>query len=136
VIIRSAEGQVVVEGWPRPVNLDAGYSTGRVTGVRKAAEEGPKGSPGLGEPLLAGVLLLSLDAERPTRTTPASSADAFAALVRQSPWLLADPAVAPAVTGLLGRAAALPAASLALGRDCYGRPEALRAAIASTVERG
>ena len=128
-IIRATDAGVVVEGWPRPVNLDTGYATGSVTGARTATTDDLLGPPDGGEWPVAGVLLLSVNAERATEVRPASSADAFAALVRQSPWLLADAAAAPAISGLLAATAARPAGSIRLGRDTYGDPVSLLAAL-------
>jgi hypothetical protein len=134
VIIRSAEGQVVVEGWPRPVNLDAGYSTGRVTGDRAAIVPGPPfGEPVLGEVPLVGALLLRVDAGRPTVVAPVTGAEAFAELVRQSPWVVADRAAGPAVIGILERVASFPAAAVGLGQDVYGHSDALRERLSPFV---
>jgi hypothetical protein len=45
--------------------------------------------------------------------------DAIAGLVRQSPWLLADPVAAPDVLGLLKTMALKPAYRLSLGLDSF-----------------
>ncbi|HET6232977.1 MAG TPA: hypothetical protein VFE05_23065, partial [Longimicrobiaceae bacterium] len=62
------------------------------------------------------------------------AADALAALIRQSPWLLADRAAAPAVLALLQSAAGHPAFALRVGLDAYRDASAviaqLRAAVA------
>ena len=126
VVVRGTDGGLRVEGWPRTPNLDAGFLTGELTGRRGSAAPGSmRALPLVGEHPLAGILLPAIAADRPTAITKASSADAFAALVRQSPWVLADPGAAPALHSLLMRAAALPAAHLTLGRDSYARSETL-----------
>lgn len=134
VIARLHQGEVVAEGWPRRLNLDAGYAEGLVTGTRQPVQPGRIGDPVRSECPLGGVLLASVEPEAPTRLTRASPADAFAALVRQSPWLLADGAAARISSRVLAATAELPAASLAVGRDCYRRADALLAALAPLIQ--
>lgn len=57
------------------------------------------------------------------------AADALARLVRQSPWLLADPPAARDVLSLLRDIARRPVFMLRLGRDSYRDPERLIAAL-------
>ena len=52
-------------------------------------------------------------------------ADALARLIRQSPWLFADPVVAGASLERLRRVAELPAHVLRLGVDVYQDPARL-----------
>lgn len=117
------------EGWRRSFNLDAGWEEGRVTGQR-VVEEGVGAGRERREAPVTGILLPRVDAERPTALAPVTGADAFQALVRQSPWLLADRAAAPAVVSLLEQVARLPAWRLSLGRDCYRDPKRLIGALA------
>jgi hypothetical protein len=65
----------------------------------------------------------------PTALEPIAPSDALAALLRQSPWLLADAGAAAAVLSLLRQAALLPARSLRLGRDSYADPAVLAAVL-------
>jgi hypothetical protein len=58
-------------------------------------------------------------AERPTELSPVAAAEALGALMRQSPWLLADRACAAAVLSFLREACERPAFSLRLGLDSY-----------------
>jgi len=74
---------------------------------------------------LGGVLLPAVNAVRPTALTAAADAAAFTALVRQSPWLMADRAMTGSVMQLLRDAASHPAFSLSLGRDSYARGDVL-----------
>jgi hypothetical protein len=127
VVLSSGAGGVMVEGWPRTPNLDADYARGGITGRRLPSEFAAAPVPGLRR--LAGVLLPIITPDQPTSLAPATAADAFTALVRQSPWLLADRAVAAAVTELLRLAASLPIHHLTLGRDSYARPDALVRAL-------
>src|SRR5207248_3099001 len=69
---------------------------------------------------LAGVILPSVAVREATVLTPVPPAAALAALVRQSPWLLACRAAAPAVLALLGRAVERGAFSLRLARGSGG----------------
>jgi hypothetical protein len=134
VVHRSAHG-LVAEGWPRAPNLDTGYEEGRITGTRQGVTFELFGAPPLAGPHpLGGVVLPAVDAGRPTGCRPASSAEAFVALVRQSPWLLADVASAPRLNELLAGVAALPAARLQLGRDSYGRGGVLAEVLGEVVE--
>jgi hypothetical protein len=129
VILRMVGDGVTVEGWPRGPNLDAGYGTGAIVGRRVenplAAIAAP---PRRGEHPLGGILLPRVEAEAPTATAALTGVDAFAALVRQSPWLLADRG-ADGVHPLLLRAASLGGRSLTLGRDSYGVPAVLLRAL-------
>jgi hypothetical protein len=131
VVLSSGAGGVIAEGWPRTPNLDADYAGGRIAGRRVPSEFAAP--PVLGPQRIAGVLLPTITPDQSTSLAPATAADVFTALVRQSPWLLADREVAPAVTELLRRAASLPVHHLGLGRDSYARPEVLSRALAPLV---
>ncbi|MGH7531847.1 MAG: hypothetical protein ACREL4_01035 [Gemmatimonadales bacterium] len=132
VVIGERDGEVVAEGWCRPFNLDAGWDDGAVTGRRVASSVIPAGRVP-GPRRLAGVLLPAVLPDGPTTLAPATSADAFEALVRQSPWLLADRAAAPSAVALLTRVAQLSVRGLSLGLDGYRRPERLVAALADVA---
>ena len=119
-------GAVRAEGWPRPFHLDEGWERGETLGRR--GETDPRGRwPGAWRRSapLAGLLFPRIEAERPTALEPIAPADALAALLRQSPWLLADAAAAPALLALLRDASLLPARALRLGRDAYADPRRL-----------
>jgi hypothetical protein len=120
VLGRAANGRVMVEGWPRRFHLDEGWAAGTPGQLR--AEVDPRDRwPGswLRSAPLAGILAPRVAAAEPTRLAPLPAADALAALIRQSPWLLADRAAAPAVLALLQSAAGLPAFALRAGLDAY-----------------
>ena len=130
VILGATDAGVSVEGWPRAPNLDAGYAGGTITGRREGvALDAIAASPVRGEHPLGGILLPQVEPEGATALTPLGGADAFAALVRQSPWLLADVAMAAEIQRVLVAAAATPGARLQLGRDSYGVAERLLAAL-------
>lgn len=131
VVLREAGGSLTVEGWARRPNLDLGYATGEVTGRRVGADFARV--PTVGSFPFGGIVLPQVKADRPTQARMASASDAFTALVRQSPWLLADVAVASAIQRLLVAAASAPARHLSLGRDSYGDPAVLTAALAAGV---
>ena len=123
VLGRESGAAVGVEGWPRPFHLDEGWERGETLGRR--GETDPRGRwPGgwRRRAPVAGLLFPRIEAARPTVLEPIAPADALAALLRQSPWLLADPAAAPALLALLRDASLLPARSLRLGRDAYADP--------------
>src|SRR5690606_39524838 len=113
-------GSVVVQGWPRAFHLDRGYHAGESTGARVAVDPESFG-PGRWRrsARVAGVVFPRVEADCPTAAIPLPAADAFARLVRQSPWLLADRTVARDVLALLTAAVAGPRIHLRLGRDAY-----------------
>lgn len=135
VVARAGEsGEVVVEGWPRRFTLDDGFVAGRSLGRRTPADPARFG-PGrlrVSAPL-AGVLLPRVRADEPTRLERAHPAAALGQLIRQSPWLLADPHAAPGVLGLLRRMAETPVFSLALGAETYADPQLLQARVSEAV---
>jgi len=122
------------EGWPRFFYLDRGYGTGASDGVRARID--PHGvAPGtwLRAAPVAGLLFPRVDADRPTAVSRLAAADAFARLLRQSPWILADAAAAPAVLPLLQRVAGLPAWELRLGGDTFSSGKRLQMVLATAV---
>lgn len=125
VVWRSGE-DVLAAGWLRPFHLDAGWTRGSPTGERAPADPMTLGP---GRPLASanvrGVLLPGIKPELPTQLSVASPGDALAALIRQSPWLMADAASAPGVLELFRSIVAMPRFRLRLGLDVYGRPEEL-----------
>lgn len=131
VLYRDGEGRLAVEGLPRPFHLDEGYEDGavhRVRGTTDATERFP-GAWRRTAPL-GGLLFPCIHADEPTALGPAGAGDALAALLRQSPWLLADRGCAPRVLALLREAALLPARSLRLGLDTYTNPPLLAERLA------
>jgi hypothetical protein len=136
-------GQVRAEGWPRPFHLDRGYAEGASRGVRSRVDPAGLG-PGCWQPSapVAGLLFPRVEAGLATALLPLHPAAAFVALLRQSPWILADGGGAAPVLALLQRMAALPAHELRLGRDSYADAAALQRAIgpalatARTADRG
>jgi hypothetical protein len=126
VLHRDGQGRLAVEGLPRPFHLDEGYEAGvvnRVRGATDALERFP-GAWRRTAPL-AGLLFPGIHADEPTALGPAGAGEALAALLRQSPWLLADRGCAPRVLALLRETALLPARSLRLGLDTYADPALL-----------
>lgn len=125
------EGALVAEGWPRRAHLDEGFRDAVVTGTRATVDLRTSwGDRWLPRAPLGGVLLPEVNADRPTSLAVAADAAAFTALVRQSPWLMADRAVAGDVMALLRDAASHPAFSLSLGRDSYARGDVLAERLA------
>lgn len=120
VLGRSDDGSVVVQGWPRAFHLDRGYHAGESTGTRDTVDPDSFG-PGRWRrsARVAGVVFPRVEADLPTDAAPLPAADAFARVVRQSPWLLADRSVARDVLALLTATVSGPRVHLRLGRDSY-----------------
>ena len=135
VVLRSgADGGIQVEGWPRRFNLDAGFMAGTSRGTRLAVDPrtlGP-GRPRVTAPL-GGVLRPRVRPGEPTRYRVAHPADTLAALIRQSPWVLVDPAAAAHGLELLTRVARSPAAELELGMDSYRDPRFLHERVEAAI---
>jgi len=74
-------------------------------------------------------------AEEPTRLESITRAQAFAMLVRQSPWLMADRGSSPQCASLLAHATEMPHARLVLGRDSHRRGERLIALLGDLIAR-
>ena len=128
VVLAATEQGIVVEGWLRSFHLDEGWERGEVSGRRRAIHPGALGLGGRQRAAsLAGIVLPVVEPAQPTTLAPSSAGQALAALVRQSPWLLAHRTIAELGIALLSRAAQRPAFSLTLGLDTYRDPVRLRA---------
>ena len=125
------------EGWPRSFNLDDGYTAGTVTGTRSPAEPAMLGG---GEwhrsAPVAGLLFPSVSAPAGTALVRAAPGAAIQQLIRQSPWLLADPGAAPSLLQIMERLAGGPVYSLTLGMDSYASPETLVRALQPALVAG
>jgi hypothetical protein len=120
VLFRDGDGVLSVEGWPRRFHLDEGWEAGAP--LHRRGEVHPHETwPGQWRRTapLAGLLFPRVAAELPTELTRLAGPDALAALLRQSPWLLADRAVAADVLALLTAACGSRAYALRLGLDTY-----------------
>jgi hypothetical protein len=132
-VVLSAEEDreaVRVEGWPRDFHLDEGWEAGAPVGSRRTVDPRSLG-PGRWRrsALLAGTLLPDVSAGGPSRVTTVHPSEALTALIRQAPWLMADPVAAPVCVKLLRSAAALPTFRLSLGHDSFADPATLVAAL-------
>ena len=127
VVLTGREDGIEVEGWLRPFHLDG------ETGVRRevAAAELGLGGGWRRTASLAGAIFPTVSPAEPTLLTAIPPADALARLVRQTPWLLAQRATAPAVLALLARAVRGGVFSLRLGSDTYRKPARLAACLGS-----
>jgi hypothetical protein len=132
VVLRAgSDGALGVQGWPRHAHLDEGWAESIVTGTRGALDLRARwGDRWLSRAPLGGLLLPTVRAAEPTLAERVDAATSFTALVRQSPWLIADRGAAPAVMSLLRDAASRPAYALSLGRDSYARGETLAERLA------
>jgi len=132
VVLAPREDGVEVEGWLRPFHLDSTGEDGEPTGERRTVPIAELGLAGWRRTArLAGLILPAVAAREATRLTPAPAADALAALVRQSPWLLASGRTGSAGLALLGHAAKGGAFNLWLGRDTFRDPARLQACVGS-----
>lgn len=127
VVLRFGDsGDVEVEGWPRRAHLDEGWSDGVVTRTRGVVDLRSRWAERwLARAPLGGVLLPIVRAEEATRAETIDGATAFTALVRQSPWLLADRGAAVSGMALLRAAASRTTRALTLGMDSYARGDVL-----------
>jgi hypothetical protein len=126
VVIDDSPSGLEAEGWPREAHLDRGWSSGRVTRTREAADlSNIREDAWQDRVRVHGAWFTSVDADRPTTARHIAPADALGQLIRQSPWLLADSATAASSLALLSRVAAMPCAALSLGGDCYADGERL-----------
>ena len=109
-----------VEGWLRPFHVDAGWAAGR-WGERRESVDPSSVGPGQWQrqATLAGAFILDLEPASPTNVEPLSHAEAFAAIVRQTPWLFADGGKAATVMALLIAVTQRPMFRLRLGSDTY-----------------
>lgn len=126
VLYRAADGELCVEGWPRPFHLDEGWEGGAPL-HRRGTTDPRERWPGrwMRTAPLGGLLFPRVEADQPTARARLPASDALARLLRQSPWLLADRGAAPRVLRLLQEAASLPAYELRLGLDTYADPARL-----------
>lgn len=132
VLATDAHGGVTVEGWPRRFHLDAGWERGAPGLPRGEVDPRDRWTAAWRRQApLAGLLFPRVQAGRPTQLSPSGGSDALAALIRQSPWLLADRASAAGLLALLQAAAARPAFALALGLDTFRGGPPLLAALHS-----
>jgi hypothetical protein len=120
VVLDASPSGLEAEGWPRDAHLDRGWSSGRVTRTRTAADLSTIRADAWQDRVrVHGAWFTSVDADRPTAARRIAPADALGRLIRQSPWLLADSATAASGLALLSRVAAMPCAAVSLGRDSY-----------------
>lgn len=137
-VIASGEAGPVVEGWPRPVRLDPGWPGGPPTGEREKVPPETVGLAPADPTVLSGVVIPRVEPGATTTATRIGPARAMAALLRQSPWLLADGASARRQLELIEAVVAGPAFALTLGADSFGDPEPILAALdrGSSFARG
>jgi hypothetical protein len=132
VVLSRAAGEdaLLVEGWPRVFHLDEGWERGTPTGRRGPVDAATLG-PGRWRRTarLGGLLFPTVRPDEPTHLVPVSAAEAFAGLVRQTPWLMVDRGSSGALLPLLSDAARRPAFRLVLGLDSYRDPARLVRAL-------
>lgn len=133
-----AAGRPEVVGWPRAFHLDPGWWSCVPVGRRWSVDPGILGprDPVARAPA-AGVIALRLAPEAPTALRRIPAAEGLTALLRQSPWLMADRERAPVLLERLREVAAAGSFELRLGEDSFGKPRRLSGALRPlTEERG
>jgi hypothetical protein len=134
VILRGVDKGILVEGLPRPFHLDEGWGGGSPQQVRRTVDPMTLGPGRLIEAApLGGLFFPRVNADRPTDAEDISPAHAMAALVRQSPWLLADRSAAPQVVGVLRTACGGRRYGLSLGLDTFGNANLLEERLQPAV---
>jgi hypothetical protein len=131
VVLSAQNGRLIAQGWPRPFHLDSGWRSGVPENTRTTTHPAEIARTALlREAPIARLLMPVVDAGGATHLEPLSQGTALAALIRQSPWLMADAAVAPRILELLTQIAQLPAQRLVLGLDSFGQPGVLGSILA------
>ena len=136
VVLSGDQRGIGVEGWPEDFHVDEGWSRGESTGTRGVLSEAslPPGAR-RDDGTLAGLIFTRIDAEQPTRIDSISSSSALERLIRQTPWLMADPKSAPRLLDLLGAASSLPAGEMRLGLDSYRNAELLAKTVSEFADQ-
>jgi hypothetical protein len=136
VVLSRDQRGIGVEGWPEDFHIDEGWSRGESTGTRGVLSEASlPPAARRDDGILAGLIFTRIDAERPTRIDSLSSSTALERLIRQTPWLMADPKSAPRLLDLLGAASSLPAGEISLGMDCYRDAELLAKTVSDFADQ-
>jgi hypothetical protein len=135
VLARGAEG-VMVEGWPDDFHLEEGWHSGNPTGVRGTTRESEIRPDARREKAaLGGILFPRVDASLPTLVTPVAGVIALERLIRQSPWLIADPLSARGVLDMMRTAAEKNTADIRVGRDTFASPQLLDQIVRAYADR-
>lgn len=130
IVLAADGGELVVWGWPRAAHLDRGWEEGVITGERDVVSILARWpSRAVHAAPLCGVLLPRVRATEPTGASRIHAADALAAMIRQSPWLVADARIAARVLPVLESASRQTAYDLSLGEDSYARGSVLEQRI-------
>lgn len=130
VVLESREGELWAEGWPRAFHLDTGWwADGPIGRRREVSPEALGPGEWQAEAPVNGVLLPEIRPDKSTELIPAPASEALSRLVRQSPWLLSDQAVAEEILDMLVQAAHAPSFHLVLGREAFGDPDPILGAM-------
>jgi hypothetical protein len=136
VLSCSDSGAVMVEGWPDDFHLDEGWHSGNPTGVRGTTRESDvRPNARLEKAELAGMFFPRVDASLPTSVTPTAGVIALERVIRQSPWLIADPLSARGVLDMMRSAAGKNTADIRLGRDTFANPQLLDQIVRAYADR-
>ena len=116
-----SDDQVVIAdddviGWPRAMHVDPGWHDGKPSDRRDTVL--PTHEPVTAAPI-AGLLFPRVEPMAATTVRRITPADALARLIRQTPWLMADRAVAARQLKMLEATSQKPAYELRLALDSY-----------------
>lgn len=136
VLSRGSSTEVIVEGWPDDFHIDEGWQQGRSTGVRGTLREADLRDGARKETAaLAGILFPRVDASLPTEIQPVAGVVGLERIIRQSPWLIADPSRARDVLDLMRTAASANTADIRLGADTFADPALLDSVVRHYADR-
>ncbi|HEX6575106.1 MAG TPA: hypothetical protein VF042_09030, partial [Gemmatimonadaceae bacterium] len=136
VVLSASDDSISIEGWPDDFHIDEGWSRGESTGTRGTLKESdlPPGRR-VESATLSGVLFTYVNPMDATTATAIPPVVALERLIRQSPWLVADPESAGKVFDLLKEAASLPCGDLSVGLDSFSDPTVLDRVVREFIDR-
>ncbi|HUQ47922.1 MAG TPA: hypothetical protein VM053_06705 [Gemmatimonadaceae bacterium] len=136
VLSRGAHDEIIVEGWPDDFHLDEGWHSGEPTGVRGTTSESDfREDARKGTAVLDGILFPRVEPSFATSIAPVAGVIGLERIIRQSPWLVADPVSARGVLELMRSAASRNTADIRLGRDTFANPSLLDEVVRGFVDQ-
>ena len=136
VVIRQIGSAIEAEGWPEDFHVDEGWGRGESTGLRTTLPESSLRDNSRKDcGILSGLIFTRIVADGPTAIERIDASSALERLIRQTPWLMADPASAPRLLDLLSAASSLPAGEIRLGLDSYRDAALLAHVVSEFVDR-
>jgi hypothetical protein len=132
----AGESIIDAQGWLRRFHLDRGWPRGVSIGDRDDFDPATLGGGRWRRQApLEGLLATRVESGQVTELTPLTEAEALTALIRQSPWLLADRERAGPGLAFLTRVVGRPRFALRLGQDTYRDRDRLLSVLEQAVEQ-